>query len=89
MLLDIILQPFVLKTKSYIRDTGDFLSKVQGLEFTGCSAWITSLYTNILHDYEVQCINKILEQCVNSTPKNSSPIKLLEFVLKSNNFMCN
>ena len=25
MLLDIILQPFVLKTKSYIRDTGDFL----------------------------------------------------------------
>ena len=32
MLLDIILQPFVVKTKSYIRDMGDFHSKVQGME---------------------------------------------------------
>ena len=28
MLLDIILQPFVLKSKSYIRDTGDFCNDI-------------------------------------------------------------
>ena len=42
MLLDIILQPFVLKTESYIRDTGDFLSKVQGLELN-FNDWMFSM----------------------------------------------
>ena len=91
MLLDIILQPFVIKT--YIRDTGDFLSKVQGLELTS-DDWMfsmvaTSLYTNIPHSDGIECIKNVLEQRVNSTPKNSSLIKLLEFVLKSNDFMFN
>ena len=93
MLLDIILQPFVLKTRSHIRDMGDFLSKVQGLELSP-NDWmfsmdVTSLYTNIPHDDGIECIKKVLSQKTNSTPKNSSLIKLLEFVLKSNNFMFN
>ena len=91
MLLDIILQPFVLKTKSYIRDMGDFLSKVQGLELNS-NDWmfsmdVMSLYTNIPHKDGIECIKKVLSEHENSTPKNSSLIKLLEFVLKSNNFM--
>ena len=49
----------------------------------------TSSYTNIPHDDGIECIKKVLSQCVNSTPKNSSLITLLEFVLKSNNFMFN
>ena len=49
----------------------------------------TSLYKNIPHDDGINCIKKILEQHVNSTPKNSSLITLLEFVLKSNNFIFN
>ena len=93
MLLDIILQPFIIKTKSYIRDIGNFLSKVQDLELTSddwmFSMDVTSLYTNIQHSDGIECMKKVLEQCVNSTPKNSSIIKLLEFVLKSNNFMFN
>ena len=93
MLLDIILQPFVLKTKSYIRDTGDFLSKVQGLEFNS-NDWlfsmdVTSLYTNIPHNDGIECIKQVLSKRDISTPRNSSLIKLLEFVLKSNNFMFN
>ena len=93
MLLDVVLQPFVLKTRSYIRDMGDFLSKVQGLELSPddwvFSVDVTSLYTNILHTDGIECIKKVLSQRTNSTPKNSSLIKLLEFVLKSNNFMFN
>ena len=93
IMLDIILQPFVVKTKSYIRDTGDFLSKVQGLELDS-NDWmfsidVMSLYTNIPHNDGIECIKKVLSQCVNSTPENSSLIKFLEFVLKSNNFIFN
>ena len=93
MLLDQILQPFVLKTRSYIRDRRDFLSKVQGLELAS-NDWmfsidVTSLYTSIPHNNGIKCIKKVLSQCVNSTSKNSSLIILLEFVLKSNNFMFN
>ena len=93
MLLDIILQPFVIKTRSYICDTGAFLSKVQGLELTSddwtFSMDVTSVYTNIPHSDGIDCIKKVLEQHVNSTAKNSSLIKLLVFVLKSNNVMFN
>ena len=93
MLLDIILQPFGLKIRSYIKDTGDILSKTQGLELAS-NEWmfsmdVTSLYTNIPHDDGIGCIKNILSQHVNSTPRNSSLITLLEFVLKSNNFMFN
>ena len=93
MLLDIILQPFVVKTKSYIRDMGDFLSKVQGVELNS-NDWmfsmdVTSLYINLPHYDGIECFKKVLTEHVNSTPKNSSLIKLLEFVLKSNNFVFN
>ena len=50
---------------------------------------MTSLYTNIPHDDGIEYIKKVLLQCVNTTPRNSSLIKLLEFVLKSNNFTFN
>ena len=76
MLLDLLLQPLVLKTKSYIRDTGDFLSKVQGLELNS-NDWlfsmdVTSLYTNIPHDGGIECVKQVLSQRVDSTPKNKS-----------------
>ena len=83
----------MVKTKSYIWDTGDFHSKVQGTELNSndwmLSMDVTSLYTNIPHDDGIECTKKVLSQHVNSTPKNLSLIKLLEFVLKSNNFMFN
>ena len=70
---------------------GDFLSKVQGLELNS-NDWmfsmnVMSLYTNIPHNDGIECIKKVLSQCINYTPKNSSLIKLLEFILKSNNLM--
>ena len=86
MLPVIILQPIVLKTKSYIRDTRNFLSKVQGLELSFndsmLSMDVTSLCTNILYKNGIECIKEVLLQCVNSTPKNSSLVKLLGVCLK-------
>ena len=60
MLLDIILQSYVLETDSYIRDMGDFLEKIGKLELNQ-NDWIfmmdvTSLYTNIPCDEGIQCI---------------------------------
>ena len=50
---------------------------------------VTNLYTNIPHHDGMECIKNILSQQVNSTPKNSRLVTLLEFILKSNNFMFN
>ena len=63
-MLDLILQSFVQKTRSYIRNTGDFLSKVQGLELSSYdwmfSVGVTNLCTNIPHDDDgTECIKKI------------------------------
>ena len=64
MLLDIILQPYVLDTKSHIRDTSDFLQKVSKIELKD-NDWlftmdVMSLYTNIPHDEGISCIKELL-----------------------------
>ena len=94
MLIDIILQPFVLHTNSYIRDTSDFLSKVNGIELHP-DDWlftmdVMSLYTNIPHDEGIQAIQELLNsKRKNQLPTNDNTIKMLELVLKCNNFMFN
>ena len=80
MMLDIILQPYVLETASYIRDTGDFLEKVTNIELNP-DDWIftmdvTSLYMNIPHDEGVECIKSLLNsKRQNSLPSNGNLIK--------------
>ena len=94
MMLDIILQPYVLETKSYIRDTGDFLNKVQNLELNS-DDWIftmnvTSLYTKIPYDEGILCIKELLNsKQKNAVPTNDILIRILELVLKCNNFTFN
>ena len=51
LLLDIILQPHVLETKSYIRDTSDFLQKFSNIKLgllTGYSQWMCTSTLNII-----------------------------------------
>ena len=94
MLIDIILQPFVLETNSYIRDTSDFLSKVNGIELHP-DDWlftmdVTSLYTNIPHDEGIQAIKELMNsKRKNQLPTNDNIIKMLELILKCNNFTFN
>ena len=64
MMLDIILQPYVGQTRSYIKDTSDFLEMISSIELEE-DDWlftmdVISLYTNIPHDEGVECIRNLL-----------------------------
>ena len=93
-MLDIILQPYVGQTRSYIKDTSDFLEKISSIELEE-DDWlftmdVTSLYTNIPHDEGIECIRNLLNsKRQNKLPRNHNLIKMLELVLKLNNFTFN
>ena len=90
MMLDIILQPLLLDTKSYIKDTPDFLRKIEELTILSEENFFTldvaSLYTNI----PLQESLDIMEEEFFPKIKCGVPInylrKLLELILKCNNF---
>ena len=87
-LLDVILQPYVANIRSYIRDTGDILQKIQNIEFN-FEDWIfsmdvTSLYTNNPHDEVIQAISELLNsKRKKSFPKNENVIRLLAMILRT------
>ena len=93
-MLDLILQPYVIETNSYISDTGDFQEKVSDLELDS-NDWIftmdvTSLYTNIPHNEGIECIRTLVNsKRQNSLPSNGNLIKILELVLKCNKCIFN
>ena len=96
-MIDIILQPFVPKIKSYVKDTTDFIKKLSSISLDStqdiilCTLDVTSLYTNIPHREGLQAVKNLLtrERPSSYKPSNSYILKLLEMVLKLNNFQFN
>ena len=93
MMLDIILQPLLLTTKSYIKDTPDFLRKLSKeiiLEEENLFTLdVSSLYTNIPLEESLQIMEKEFfprTDCVIPPPYL---VKMLELILKCNNFTFN
>ena len=93
---DIFLKPMVQKSDSYVKDTSDFIRKVEGLESLTPTCIIgtldvTSLYTNIPNDEGINCIYEMLkeERKGDINPKNETIKGILDLVLKSNNFQLN
>lgn len=91
--VDHIIKPFVFTTKSYIRDTTDFINKLSKLDNIAPEHYlvtldVTSLYTNIPHTEGIRAIaEKLAANRVGpQNPSNQSVIKLLKLVLESNNF---
>ena len=93
-LLDTILKPIVFNTKSYIRDSPDFIEKVKNIKL-GTDDWflcldVVSLYTNIPHDEGILSIRQSLQRYnYRGNPPVPTILKLLELVLKCNNFCFN
>ena len=93
-LIDVILQPFVSKVRSYIKDTTHFLQKINDLDISGhediilCTLDVTYLYTNIPHKEGIDVVRKLLEKERPNAflPTKNSILKLLELVLTKNNF---
>lgn len=52
--LDVFLQPFVSQLASFIKDTKDFINKIEGMTIPETSSLVTldvtALYTSIPHD---------------------------------------
>ncbi len=91
-MLDIILQPFVPKIKSYIKDTSDFIRKLKKLRKLPPNAWliiadVQSLYTKIPHDEGKAAAEKALNsRDPQQNPSTASLMDLLDLVLTCNNF---
>ena len=91
--VDFFLKPIVQDVQSYIKDTTHFLVLLKELGRLPDNAIlvtldVSSLYTNIPNDLGIQACKEKLSQYRSgeTKPTNSSILKLLDFVLKKNNF---
>ena len=74
-LLDVVLQPYVMKIKSYIKDTGDFIQKLRNIPPVLLDTWlltvdVVGLYTIIPHSEGIEVINQsyvIIKDPLNET----------------------
>ena len=86
----------VKESKSFVQDTSDFIRKIESLDKLSKTSIIgtmdvTSLYTNIPNDEGISSIRRLLEKERDKeiNPKNETLVRILEFVLKNNNFQFN
>jgi hypothetical protein len=92
-LADYFLQPLVQNTPSFVRDTTDFLTKLQNIEglLEGtllCTIDVNSLYTNIPNKEGIEACQTYLSRHRpnTSSPHNDSITQMLDYVLNKNNF---
>ena len=87
-------KPLSQKVKSFIKDTNDFLKKLNELwdlpdDFILCTIDVVGLYPNIPHDEGLEAIRKALDKRKDQTVSTDSLILLAECVLKNNVFQHN
>ena len=92
--LDFHLKPISAKVKSYMKDTNDFLRKLQKLpklpdDAILCTIDVVRLYPDILNDESLLCLKKALDKRRNKTVPTESLIELAEIVLKNYEFEFN
>ena len=94
--VDIFLNPIVPNSEHYVKDTTDFVNKIDTVGKVHAHSIVgtldvTSLYTNIPNEEGIQTIESILEKerLPTLNPRNGTLIKLLRTVLTKNNFMFN
>ena len=93
--IDILLQPFSKRVKSYIKDTTDFLTKLPELtdpNATLVTFDVESLYTNIPHTLGLDAINFWLQKHPEDIPSRINKNFILEgikFILENNYFCFN
>ena len=92
--LDFHLKPIAAKVKSYIKDTNDFLRKLQNLpklpdDVILCTIDVVGLYPNIPNEEGLLFLKKALDKRRNKTVSTESLIELAELVLRNNYFEFN
>ena len=66
--VDYNLQPIVKRLKSYVKDTSDYVHKINSIDNVPklcylVSMDVTALYTDIPHDEGMESVNKALLKC--------------------------
>ena len=92
--VDYQLQPIVQKLKSYIKDTTDFITKLEKIKELPKGAILVtldvkSLYTNIPHNEGINAVARYLEDDDSVTTSTRVILKFLSLVLNLNNFTFN
>eukprot|EP00105_Crassostrea_gigas_P005310 XP_011418863.1 PREDICTED: uncharacterized protein LOC105322042 [Crassostrea gigas] len=91
--IDLHLRPHVEDLPSYLQDTTDYLNKTPSSGLPDHTLFVTmdvtSLYTNIPHDEGIEACREVWDSRAIQQPSTESLLKLLEHVLKLNNFMFN
>ena len=92
--LDFHLKSIAEKIKSYIKDTNDFLRKLQNLpklpdDVILCTIDVVGLYPNIPNEEGLLFLKKALDKRRNKTVSTESHIELVELVLRNNCFEFN
>ena len=91
--VDKILQRYVTKIKSYVKDTTDFLNKIKSVPLSSDSILVTmdvkSLYTNIPHDHGVEALRTFLEKQDVPGDEIEDLCSMANFILKHNYFTFN
>lgn len=92
--IDFYLKPIATKNDSYLKDTNDFLKKLENLgEIPENTLLVTidivSLYTNIPHEDGIEAAKCAFDSRTDQQIPTHVFIKLLEFVLKRTTFIFN
>jgi len=91
--VDYFLKPIVKTTKSFVKDTTDFINKIEAIpplkqNALLCTVDVTSLYTNIPNTEGILASASYLnqERRGHHHPSNANLTRILDYVLTKNNF---
>ncbi|XP_061186995.1 uncharacterized protein LOC133195147 [Saccostrea echinata] len=91
--IDLHLHPHVENLPSYLKDTTDYINKTPSTGLPDHTLLVTmdftSLYTNIPHNEGIEACREVWDSRSIQIPSTESLAKLLEYVLKYDNFMFN
>ena len=92
--LDFQLKSVMQSSKSYIKDSGDFIRKIKDIPFISSNAILVTadlvgLYPSIPHDSGLKALRNILDKRKNQNILTVDLIKMTEFVLRNNYFEFN
>lgn len=92
-LIEHFLSPLANKHPSYIKNSYDFIEKIQKFqldqEYILLTGDVASLYTNMDQDLTLKCITEIFKQNPNPNRPDKYLIQLLEICLKNSDFEFN
>ncbi len=89
--IDLHIKKSVFHLPSFVKDTTDFLNKIDSLKDVNdgvfvCTMDVTSLYTNVPHTEGLEALKHFLDRRESLTPPTDFLVKMTELILKRNYF---